>query len=77
MHASLFLNNDARTAATIVMATTLLGLVCAWSREQTGSLVGPLLAHFAFTSFLAEIDLAHVARRHAWLETWQPSEGAG
>jgi len=48
MHASLFLNNDARTAATIVMATTLLGLVCAWSREQTGSLVGPLLAHFAF-----------------------------
>ena len=48
MHASLFLNNDARTAATIVMATTLLGLVCAWSRELTGSLVGPLLAHFAF-----------------------------
>ena len=50
MHASLFLNNDARTAATIVMATTLLGLVCAWSREQTGSLVGPLLAHFAFNA---------------------------
>lgn len=50
MHASLFLNNDARTAATIVMATTLLGLVCAWSREQSGSLVGPLLAHFAFNA---------------------------
>jgi len=50
MHASLFLNNDARTAATIVIATTLLGLVCAWSREQTGSLVGPLLAHFAFNA---------------------------
>lgn len=50
MHASLFLHNDARTAATIVMATTLLGLVCAWSRERTGSLVGPLLAHFAFNA---------------------------
>lgn len=50
MHASLFLNNDARTAATIVIATTLLGLVCAWSREQSGSLVGPLLAHFAFNA---------------------------
>jgi membrane protease YdiL (CAAX protease family) len=50
MHASLFLNNDARTAATIVIATTLLGLVCAWSREQTGSLVGPLLSHFAFNA---------------------------
>ena len=51
MHASLFLSsNDARTAATIVVATTLLGLACAWSREQTGSLVGPLLAHFAFNA---------------------------
>ena len=50
MHASLFLNNDARTAATIVIATTLLGLVCAWSRENSGSLVGPLLAHFAFNA---------------------------
>ncbi len=50
MHASLFLTNDARTAATIVVATTLLGLVCAWSREQTSSLVGPLLAHFAFNA---------------------------
>jgi uncharacterized protein (TIGR02421 family) len=27
-----------------------------------------LLAHFAFTSFLGEIDLGFVARRHAWLE---------
>lgn len=27
-----------------------------------------LLAHFAFTSFLGEIDLSQVARRHAWLE---------
>ncbi|NUP06082.1 MAG: DUF1704 domain-containing protein [Polyangiaceae bacterium] len=26
-----------------------------------------LLAHFAFTSFLSEIDLAFVAQRHAWL----------
>jgi membrane protease YdiL (CAAX protease family) len=50
MHASLFLYNDARTAATIVIATTLLGLVCAWSREQSDSLIGPLLAHFAFNA---------------------------
>ena len=47
---NLFLNNDSRTAATIVIATTLLGLVCAWSRERTGSLAGPVLAHFAFNA---------------------------
>jgi len=28
---------------------------------------GDLLAHFAFSSFLAEIDLHFVARKHAWL----------
>ncbi len=50
MHLSLFVvgGNDVRTAATIVVATTLLGLTCAWSRERCGSLAGPLLAHFAF-----------------------------
>lgn len=31
-----------------------------------------LLAHFAFTSFLGEIDLTHVAKRHAWLEALPP-----
>lgn len=50
-HVSLFYTgNDTRTAATIVTATTLLGLVCAWSRERSGSLVGPLLSHFAFNA---------------------------
>lgn len=49
LHLSLFLtSNDPRTSWMIVGATTLLGLVCAWSRERSKSLVGPLLAHFAF-----------------------------
>ena len=51
LHLSLFFSgNDSRTAATIVVATTLLGLVCAWSRERSGSLAGPLLSHFAFNA---------------------------
>lgn len=50
-HLTLFIaGNDPRTAVTIVTATTLLGLVCAWSRERSGSLVGPLLSHFAFNA---------------------------
>ncbi|MCA9297319.1 MAG: CPBP family intramembrane metalloprotease, partial [Phycisphaerales bacterium] len=49
MHVSLFFyDNDPRTAATIVVATTTLGLICAWSRERSGSLFGPVCAHFAF-----------------------------
>lgn len=51
MHVSLFfVGNDARTVVTIVAATTLLGLTCAWSRERSGSLAGPLLSHFAFNA---------------------------
>jgi len=51
MHLGLFAGDtDARTAVTIVVATTLLGLICAWSRERSGSLVGPLTAHFAFNA---------------------------
>jgi membrane protease YdiL (CAAX protease family) len=49
LHLSLFVQGAAPgTAAVIVTATTLLGLVCAWSRERSGSLLGPLAAHFAF-----------------------------
>ena len=56
LHLSLFLaGNDTRTAATIVIATTLLGLVCAWSRERSGSLIGPLLSHLHSTSAASSV----------------------
>lgn len=49
MHLSVFFaGSDPRTAWVIVVATTLLGLTCAWSRERSGSLIGPLTAHLAF-----------------------------
>ena len=49
MHLSLFFaGSDTRTAVVIVVATTMLGLTCAWSRERSGSLLGPLTAHLAF-----------------------------
>ena len=51
MHLTLFFSgNDWRTATLIVVATSLLGLVCAWSRERSGSLIGPLASHFAFNA---------------------------
>lgn len=50
-HVTLLLaGNDLRTATTIIVATAGLGLVCAWSRERSGSLLGPVLAHFSFNA---------------------------
>jgi membrane protease YdiL (CAAX protease family) len=49
MHLSLLLTDtDGLTVAIIVAATTLLGVVVAISRERSGSVVPPILAHAAF-----------------------------
>lgn len=44
----LFGGTPVGTATLILASTTALGLICAWTRERSGSLVGPLLAHLAF-----------------------------
>lgn len=49
MHLSLFATDtDALTIAVIVPATTLLGFIAAATRERSGSLVPPILAHIGF-----------------------------
>jgi membrane protease YdiL (CAAX protease family) len=61
MHLSiLWKGGDGPTAAIIVSCTCLLGLLAAWLRQRTGSLVLPLLAHLAF-------NLGGVAGGVAWM----------
>jgi membrane protease YdiL (CAAX protease family) len=49
MHLTLLLTGaDWMTVAILLAATTLLGLVTARSRERSGSLLPPILAHIAF-----------------------------
>jgi membrane protease YdiL (CAAX protease family) len=49
IHLSLLvLGVHAATVAVIVIATFLLGLICATLRQRTGSLVAPIVAHIGF-----------------------------
>jgi membrane protease YdiL (CAAX protease family) len=51
LHLSLLrIGIDPASVATIVIATFLLGLVCATLRQRTGSLIAPILAHVAFNA---------------------------
>jgi uncharacterized protein len=49
IHLSLFLANvEPQSVALIVLATFLLGLICAALRQRTESLLAPIVAHIAF-----------------------------